>query len=287
MPVPRLKRCTSDKSVQRNSKGKIMKRFFLKMKTVFLILLFLCTVNQASFYEDHAQGWFWYEDPKIYEKEASLKKKVEKADASLTPFQKAVQDLKDYKQKIEERKALALMNPTFNTVRDYMMIQKEMSDRAEEFSQIWEKVMLKTPELNPEINNPSPQYLRHVKNDEKRLHHDQILKSAAQRYGLFFFISQKCPYCQAFAPIVKRFADAFGFHVMVIHMQGDPDEEIAALFKIIRTNNGMAGFFGIHQTPALMAYNSQTQDVIPLSYGATSMDKLILNFIALVGEKDA
>ena len=260
--------------------------FFLRFSilTSLFHVMFSIEHAKASFYQEHAKGWFWYEDPTIEkeEKKRSIKQNQDGNITPLSPLKQAKEDLKAYKEKLEETKALALMEPTFVNVKNYMTLQKDMSDRAEQFSKTWMQVVLQTPQLNPEIKNPTAQYMRHVKNDEEQRQRDHILKKAAKTYGLFLFVSHGCNYCKAFAPIVKQFADQYGFDVMVVSLQGQADQDILSLFANVKPNNGMAEVFGIDQAPALMAYNPKTEDVIPISYGATSMDRLIENFITLI-----
>jgi len=178
------------------------------------------------------------------------------------------------------------MSPTYNHVKDYMAAQKDMSDRASLFSEQWQRVVLTTPTLNPEVQNPTAQVMRHVKNDEERTARQVVLAGMAKTYGLFLFVSNNCAYCKAFAPVVKTFAEAHGFEVIVISLQGSVDADIEALFPTIWKNNDMAETFGIQSAPALMAYSAKDDDLIPITYGATSLDTLETNVMALMQSQE-
>jgi hypothetical protein len=72
----------------------------------------------------------------------------------------------------------------------------------------------------------------------------------------------------------------------LVSLQGVVDPEISNLFEDIKSNNGMAEAFGIDQAPALMAYDAKNQDLIPITFGATSLDILQNNFISLIQKGD-
>lgn len=243
-----------------------------------------CFFNEggASFYKDHEKGWFWYQDPEVLKDQEIKANKPSPLEKPLSAKEK----LQNYKENLENKKAIALMDPSQINIKNYMVAQKNMSDRAMYFSEQWQQVVLTNPDLNPEIKNPTSQYLRHIKNDEKTDLETKILKEAAQDYGLFLFVSKDCPYCKAFAPVVQMFSQKYGFKVLVVSLQGVVDPGISNLFEDIKSNNGMAEAFGIDQAPALMAYDAKNQDLIPITFGATSLDILQNNFISLIQKGD-
>jgi hypothetical protein len=63
------------------------------------------------------------------------------------------------------------------------------------------------------------------------------------------------------------------------------DPEIGNMFEDVQANNGMAQAFGVDQAPALMAFDASAQDLIPVSYGATSLDTLETNLMTLSEKK--
>ena len=67
---------------------------------------------------------------------------------------------------------------------------------------------------------------------------------------------------------------------MAISLDGSPSE----VFDDSRPDNGIAHALAIKSVPALIAYNGETNDVIPISYAMTSLDQLENNIMALVGD---
>ena len=274
-------------------KGILMlkKNSFLRIiESVIFVAILLSIIPyslEASFYKDHERGWFWYEDPELDTDDEVNEKKQDSVPPQEKPTEPNYTDqLQRYKKNLEDKKAKALMSPTYNHVKDYMTAQKDMSDRASLFSEQWQRVVLTTPALNPEVQNPTAQIMRHVKNDEEKAERQAAVASMAKTYGLFLFVSNNCGYCKAFAPVVKSFAHKYGFEVIVISLQGSVDTEVESLFPTIWKNNGMAETFGIQNAQALMAYEMKSDDLIPISYGATSLDTLETNVMALMQSQE-
>lgn len=236
----------------------------------------------TDFYHKHAEGWFWYQDPPLLEKDdqPEVKKAIETQKSPETPAEKAKRVLEAFKKQLEEAKTIALVDPSPKNVETYMRIQKEMVERSEHFSKTWQSVVLQNAELNPEVTNPTAQYARHVYNDQQRKTKEKTIEGLAKTHGLIYFFKADCPYCTGFAPIVKMFAEKYRWNVMAISVDGSTSE----MFPEARPDNGIAAALNIQSLPALIAYNAETNDVIPISYAMTSMDQLENNIMALVGE---
>jgi conjugal transfer pilus assembly protein TraF len=78
------------------------------------------------------------------------------------------------------------------------------------------------------------------------------------------------------------FADKYNCNVLAISLDGSPSE----VFADSRPDNGIAQALNIQSVPALIAYNSETNDVIPISYAMTSLDQLENNVMALAGGEE-
>lgn len=162
------------------------------------------------------------------------------------------------------------MNPTFSNVRAYMEIQKVLLDRASRFSQRWLEVLYRTPELDYSLRHPTSQVGRHLYLDEQRKDMEASIKALSKRYGLFFFFSKGCPYCKAFAPIVKRFSELHGWDVLAVSMDGRRLSE----FPRSRPDNGAGRALGVKALPALVAVDPTSGEAVPLSYGLSTLDQI-------------
>ena len=250
---------------------------------VLISLVFSTQLLGADFYKRHAEGWFWYKDPPVLEEPDEPKERKSEATPKIpdTPAARAHREMANFKKKLDDLKVLALVDPTAHNVETYMRVQKEMVDRSEKFSKTWQQVVLSSADLNPEVKNPTAQYARHVQNDVNDALKEKTIRSLSKTYGLIYFFKSNCPYCTGFAPIVKMFAEKYNWNVMAISLDGSPSD----VFPESRPDNGIAQALDIKSVPALIAYNGEANDVIPISYAMTSLDQLENNVMALVGDQ--
>lgn len=260
-----------------------MTLFTKKSVTVLsLLILFGASGHAADFYKKHGEGWFWYKDPPIlYEPEEPLERKEHSpAKQPASPAARAMLEMAAFKKKLEELKVLALVQPTSENVENYMRVQKEMVDRSDRFSKTWAQVVLSNADLNPEVVSPTAQYARHVQNEMDTTHKEKTINTLSKTYGLIYFFKGNCPYCTGFAPIVKMFSEKYNWNVLAISLDGSSSD----VFPEVRPDNGIATALDIQSVPALIAYNSETNDVIPISYAMSSLDQLENNVMTLVGD---
>jgi len=127
-----------------------------------------------------------------------------------------------------------------------------------------------TPSLDETLVHPVDQNARHL---YYAAHHQDLekqIKKLASEYGLFFFFRKNCAYCHHFAPIVKRFAQKYGWSVLPISLDGGTLPE----FPNSKQNNGIAERLNIAHVPALIALHPKTGQLIPLAYGLVSESEI-------------
>ena len=236
---------------------------------------FLCFSNgHAGYIERKAEGWHFYEPMAIPQ---------EKEEENSPPSPQAPEErLKAFKAEVERLKQVAVMEPTFENVKSYMVIQKELMDKSAAFTSKWMEVVFTTPELDYSIKHPTSQSARHVYLDQKKQSMDQAVSRLAQSHGLFFFFSNSCAYCKKFAPIVKAFAQKYGWEVMAISTDGSTLPE----FPDAVMDNGTAAKLGVEFVPTLLAVNPQTEEVFPLSHGMSSQEQILDRIRVLIVERN-
>lgn len=250
-----------------------------------ILILMDVSLYCQDFYKKHAEGWFWYQDPPaIGDDEAKRAKNDEsqKATSPQTPLntaEKAKRQMDTFKKQLEDLKVIALVNPTSANVAAYMHHQKEMLSRSERFSAMWQQVVLTNPDLNPEVSHPTAQFAKPIVYDRQENRKKQLISNLSKTHGLIYFFKGNCPYCTGFAPIVTMFAERYNWQVMAVSMDGSSSD----VFPEARPDNGIGDALKIQSVPVLVAYNAETNQVIPISYAMTSMDQLENNVMALVG----
>jgi conjugal transfer pilus assembly protein TraF len=232
----------------------------------------------GDFYAQHNQGWHWYE-PLPEPEKAPQKSTTEQSKAPTVGT--ATKQVEAFKKELETRLHKAWLNPTPANIYAYQVIQKEMTDRARQFSHIWMQNVLTKPELDHTLTSPVNQMARHVYYDAetKRIH--STIQGLAASYGLFFFMSGSCAYCERFAPIVKQFVQTYGWKVLAITVDGATLEE----FPQALPDEGLMTQWNVRVLPSLFAVNPTTGHVIPVAFGLTSIDEIEQRIMTLITEK--
>ena len=254
-----------------------MKGGFCLTSAWLLILVSPC--GQAStFFEDHARGWHWYEALPVPKKPEKPVSEAQVSETQVSKTQKpkteqaqaASQDpselLEKDKEQIKQQLAAALVNPTPQNLYAYMALQKQTMERAHHFAQVWQEVVLRYPELDDTLKFPTTQTGRHIFYEQEKQQLFQRIQSLKGTHGLYFFFRENCPYCKAFAPIVKTFAEKYGWKVLAISLSGEVSQEFTDVIK----DNGMAQKLGVTHVPALFVVNPGQSTVLPIAHGLVS-----------------
>ena len=160
----------------------------------------------------------------------------------------------------------AILNPTPENMKNYIAQQNEVTQRSARFSKLWQEALLQDPQLDFSLQHPTNNIARQVEVDQQSTQEEQAIKKLAQESGLFFFYRSTCPYCRAFAPILKRFADRYGITVMPITTDGITLPEFPQSY----TDQGQAATFQVKVEPSLFIVNPYTKKAIPVGYGLMS-----------------
>ncbi len=246
----------------------------LKILVLGVTLCNFTVSAETSFFDDHARGWHWYEDPDLIDEEKQEK------DTEAKMKYPATEALKIYQAELDEAKALAVMSPTPENILNYQRIQYDAIDRAGKFSKEWMKNVYLHPEIDHSLKNPTFQLARHIYYDEQQANTEKKIKELSREYGLFFFFKSDCPYCKGFAPIVKAFSRKYNWEVLAISEYGETHE----LFDRTVQDNGLAETWGVKSYPALFAVNPNSGHVIPIANGMISINQMEERILAITGD---
>lgn len=217
--------------------------------------------NITTYYDDHARGWHWYELPSDA---------VEDKNAAPHIAADPIAAMNSVKAIINKALDKAILYPTPENVKNYIALQNQLSDQSSKFSKVWQKVLLSNPYLDYALIHPTNNLATQIDIRQGQQREDAAINKLAKHSGLFFFYHSTCPYCRAFAPIVKDFA--MHYHIAVIPITTDgiklpefPDSKI---------DGGQAAHFQVNSEPALFAVDPYTQKAFPISYGLISEEDL-------------
>jgi conjugal transfer pilus assembly protein TraF len=247
------------------------------MVTRILIIAFLFLSFPALAKDDYCKenrlGWHFYCDDG---KEDTEEDKSNRNGSS----EEASRMLKDTQEKLETLKTMAVMFPTESNIRNYIAYQNQILNNVQKFSEAWKKVIWQNPELDYQVKHPISVVGNQLNNELKTQEKQKLISTLNQRYGLFFFYSSKCPYCHQFSPILKVFAAHYNLEVMAVSMDGGilPQWPDTKLNQAQADNLGMSG----KPVPAVLLFDSKTQEVIPVSFGLVAVDELENRIVSLI-----
>lgn len=236
--------------------------------------------TRSRFYERKEEGWFWYkEEPK--EPEEKLEKPipiaaVEPAPAppiSVTP-QSSGPDMFSaewFRENLPKYKDLAWDNPTVENVRTFLYLQRFAIDRSEQFSDATELAVVGDPFLDEISRRPASTFASQQVDRDAGNAKNRLLKSVADRVGLFFFFRSDDDYSDLQAPLIQMLQHGEGFSIIPVSMDGNPLP--SGLFPQYKTDDGHAKQLGIVTFPAVYLASPDGQ-FAPIGQGPMSLPEL-------------
>lgn len=215
----------------------------LKIRTILPALLTALAVFAASsadsvhasskWWEKHDEGWYFYNekptapDPENPPIPASVPRPEQQQDSPL-----ATELIKKEGDRLLSE---AMINPTEENVVKYMRYQKESLDMSTRLAYMWQRMLMKYPDLY--MNTGTTQVHYDIKEAVDRL---------GQQAGLFFIYSSGCEACQQAARVVADFKKTHpGFNVVPITI----DAPLPGL-EGTRPDNGISASLGVTSVPA-------------------------------------
>ena len=187
--------------------------------------------------------------------------------------------LEAIQEELEDLKAKAVLDPSPDNIRAYIAFQQQQLERASLFAQSWQRTIWQHPELDYTLKRPVSSVAKQAWLDERKQRTEAALASLPERYGVFFFFQGDCGYCHAYSPILKRFAERHGLHVMAVSIDGGrlPDWPDAV------RDRGQAAAFGVkgQGVPATLLYDNHTQNVLPIGFGVLTEQQLAARIFTL------
>ena len=255
--------------------------------TMITPLFFLTILSiPASSLAKEAIGWHWYNEiypeNKKHDKhekgeqrnndgEGSGSKKSKKADS-------AVKQIILLRQAVQEAKAKAILYPTEDNMRTYLILQNFVMNQANIFAHMWKKTQLDYPELDYSILHPVQNSAQHVLYAEIRKKEEMAIKAFSEKYGLLFFYRGNNPLDQELAPTIESFSRDNNISLIPVSVDGKK-LEIFANPTMSQIDNGQAGKLGVRYFPALILVDPRNQKVRPLHYGFISDSDLRRRFL--------
>ena len=239
-----------------------MKQLLIVIALGCMVFLTAVTAYAANkYYDNHSEGWYWYK---------STHKDTNNTGPAIDPSKHPVAAMNRLHKLEQQAIDRAYFNPTVKNVKDYIMLQRLVQNRAYGFSNTWKKTLLLHPELDYSLRHATTSQGMKIYTKLVGTKNDKIIQKFARHHGLFFFYEGDCPYCHRFAPILKQFAQHYHMRLLPI----STGHGFLPEFPNSKRDNGQAALLHVAYYPALYAVNPKTHRIIPISYGLLSYQDL-------------
>ncbi|XVN43543.1 MAG: conjugal transfer protein TraF [Candidatus Rickettsia vulgarisii] len=225
------------------------------------------------------QGFLWYNEQQV---EETNKLQFHDASSLSQPKQQSYnepydQRIEDLKQKFNRAQRQALDNPTLINVIIAQRLHKQILEKSHKFATMWQLATILDYKL---VNMDEPVNSLHKKLYEVRQEEENSkkLRFLAKNWGLILQVNQDCNYCHAFSPIVREFADKYGFQLLLVSNNGENFTNL----RTIKDTGLLNKLNPAHFIPVLYLVASSGTQIYPVARGIISEDKISENILAVV-----
>lgn len=245
------------------------------------------TSDPLPFYERRGEGWFWYED-KAREAKEKKPEPVKVAPVAPAPTDDELDLIKftSFQKSLDDATKIATINPNDKNIVRVLSLMAETRRKAAVFTDAGMRVAALNPMVDDRYNgqnvrppNPAATAATAAWDTVSRQTQEANIRALAQTHGIFFFFKSDCPYCHAYAPLLKRFAMRHGLTVFPVSMDGGPLPDFPGAVP----NNGIAGRIvdqlGIPREQfvvpfTVLAKPTAPQEIVPVGFGVMNDEEL-------------
>ena len=223
-------------------------------------------------------GWHFYCDP-------AARSTTAEPEAAPSPARlpsagpSAIAEIERMRHELEESRATAILEPTPENVSAYLYLQQESLQRASTFSDVFRRVVWSTPELDYTLTRPAGALAKQLWSGERLAAQQAALANLGDRYGLIYLGDAGCAGCRVFGPLLRAFAIRHGLDVLAVSLTG---EDLEGWPEAV-PDNGRAAELGLDgaPVPAVVLFDTETGQVLPVSFGVVAEDQLAERIYAL------
>jgi conjugal transfer pilus assembly protein TraF len=254
------------------------------MYRLFFLLLACISAsssNSDDFFSDKERGWFFYEEPVLEEKkkEDVIKPIPNKGGGGFGQMS-AREILKKQGEDWENSLSEAILDPTPENYRRYLAQTAAIQKQGQDFSLGFKRAIWVNPEYDYSLESPRNTQAIIAHNEVKNRNADAGLRSLSKDNGILFFFRSDCPYCHRYAPILKRFAETYGFTVVPVSLDGQGISE----YPYPKTNYDAGRKLKVSAVPATFLINPDSNTVGVVGYGFSDWSELTQK-ISFAGQK--
>lgn len=242
------------------------------------------------------EGWFWQKDPPPVSKPLPPKTRPPAqpapGPAEVSPDERDLAALADFKLRMERALNIATINPTEANVMRYLELHAEARRKASVLADVGSAVALRMPWIDGTTSGSRPvQPTAQRAFDAIKLQdRDQLLRELTQTHGLYFFFRSNCAYCHVQGPMLRQFQEKYGFTVFAVSLDGGQLPEYPNAVRDNGLAQKVADAMGVPSqhfvVPAIVLAKPSTKEVIPVGFGAMTMDEMADRVAMVVRVRD-
>ncbi|MCX7124232.1 MAG: conjugal transfer protein TraF [Gammaproteobacteria bacterium] len=241
--------------------------YYIAITTGLCIAIVSCNASAYSAYFNQSPiGWHWNDKLRkpVFAKKKTEKTQINNQNNPIAQMHQVHKLLAYYKDK-------AVLDPTVENIKDYLVIQNMMMNQSSLFSENWKKTMLLYPQFDYGISHPTDSAITQIAQSD--LHSKQVLivKNMAENYGLLFFYNGNNPLSYQMEKTVSVFSKFYNFSTIAVSV----DHTVIPGLLNTKINHGQAEALGVKALPALVLVNPKTGAHFILSYGYASVNELL------------
>jgi len=244
-----------------------------------LVVLHHSFIQNAYADEDgqkaNAQGWHWYNWQE--RNQENKLRALQNAQNTPTKVLSATETMKLLQALTKESLDKAILYPSEENIRDYIVLQNYIMSHSSQFSLLWQKTLLDYPVLNYTIAHPTENNAQHVQSVVEESQETAAIQALSKVYGLFFFYRGNNLLDQTLAPIIKGFADENHVSLIPISVDG----VTLPIFPESRMDQGQAQSMHIQFFPALVLVDPTQGRYRPINYGFITVDELKKRYLEI------
>lgn len=218
--------------------------------------------NDINFYKDKKTGWWWYHDPKSETKN----KEEEKFNLKPVKIMPSIVNIPDetlwnlhpdqFQELLLELQKKAVQNPTENTMADYTRMLDIARRKSVVFANASVLYVQQHPEYDVAAADPITTPGRVATTKQTAQDIEDKINWAAGNYGIIYFYSPECQYCEAQTPILKYFVDKYKWEIQPYDT---------------KTDSKVAEAFNVTVTPTILIVGRKNGEYLIVSSGVISL----------------
>ena len=268
----------------------------MRITVVFLCALALIIASkviakpmQLDFCADEKiTGWSFYCDPALQEEEPPQEVALPPAIPPQQPMT-ATEEIMAFRAHVDEIKYRAVLNPTEENVIAYMELNAEIARKAGHFTDQWQRVLFKTPELDANVKKPLAAAGITVFQDQMNAVQDAVFRRVAENNGLMFIFEDdaKCGICRVQGKVLADMEEQYGIEVLAVSRDGG----VNAKFPDALVDIGQLKRFGLsgYPSPTLALVDPANNQVDVIGSGLITADEILQRIYVIseipVGER--